>query len=420
MQLIVYIYLLPLAQHEKQVRDFLDMSNTKILILSKEEDEIKERIKRIETRIPQLNLDGGLPTPKWEITSNLSEQMQKLNVPGINIAVINNFEIEWTKCFGVKDIRTQEQVSLNTLFEAGSATKTLVAVAVLNEVEKNLLDLDVSVNDKLRTWKIPDNEFTKENKVTLRQLITHSAGINRPSSMFGCEEGKTPTIEQILNGESPAKNDPVEVGFVPGKGHEYSNIGYIIIEKLLEDITGKKLSEIIEEVVLKPLEMNNSTVEYPSEELKKKSIVPHDDTGEAKETGLIRGASAPGGLLTTPLELGKILVELMKAYHGKSSKILSSEMVKQMFSSQVPQMNSAKFFGFTGQGLGIFLIEDGDNLLITHPGTNMPGATCMMIANVKTGHGAVIMANGINGELLNLMILFAIVKEYQWSSVWIL
>ena len=146
------------------------MSNTKILILSKEKDEIKERIKRIET-------------------SNLSEQMQKLNVPGINIAVINNFEIEWTKCFGVKDIRTQEQVSLNTLFEAGSATKTLVAVAVLNEVEKNLLDLDVGVNDKLRTWKIPDNEFTKENKVTLRQLITHSAGINRPSSMFGCEEG---------------------------------------------------------------------------------------------------------------------------------------------------------------------------------------------------------------------------------------
>ena len=166
------------------------MNYTKLKILSKEEDKIKERIKRIETRIPQLNLDGGLPTPKWETTGNLSEQMQELNVPGVNIAVINNFEIEWTKCFGVKDIRTQEQVSINTLFEAGSATKTLTAVAVLNAVEKDLLDLDGSVNDILKTWKIPENEFTEEDKVTLRQLITHSAGINRPSSMFGCEKGK--------------------------------------------------------------------------------------------------------------------------------------------------------------------------------------------------------------------------------------
>jgi CubicO group peptidase (beta-lactamase class C family) len=393
------------------------MKSEKLRIFGKDKAKVLERIQKIESGIPQLNLEG-LPSPNWEAIVTIEESMKMFKVPGISISVINNFEIEWIKCFGVKDIRTQEEVSLDTLFEAGSASKTFTAASILNSVEQNLISLDESVNDKLLSWKIPENAFTKENKVTIKQLLTHTAGINRPASMFGVEEGKIPTIDQILKGESPAINDPVEVYFKPGSDHSYSNLGYIIIQKLYEDISGKEFPDIMKESIFSPLGMNNSTFEYPTGELKKSTIVPHDQDGEARETGLHPSASGHCGLLTTPFELGLFLVELMKAYNGESSKIISLEMVKQMFTSQV-KLDPAKFSGFTGQGLGIFLIEEEGKLLLTHPGTNMPGATCLMILNPLTGQGAVLMANGINGELVNIQILFAIAKEYSWPSMWL-
>ena len=393
------------------------MKSEKLKIFEKDKAKAIDRIQKIESGIPQLNLEG-LPSPNWEDVGTIEESMKKFKVPGISIAVIDNFEIKWIKCFGVKDIRTNEEVTLDTLFEAGSTSKTLTATAILNGVEQSLLSLDEDVNSKLLSWKIPENNFTKENKVTLKHLLTHTAGINRPASMFGVEEGKIPTIEQLLEGESPAINDPVEVCFKPGSDHSYSNLGYIIIQKLFEDITRKQFHDIMKEIIFTPLGMNHSTFEYPTGELKKNAIVPHDQDGEARETGLHPSASGHGGLLTTPFELSLFLVELMKAFNGESSKIISPEMVKQMFSSQI-KLDPTKFSGFTGQGLGIFLIEKEGKLLLTHPGTNMPGATCMMIFHPLTGQGAVIMANGINGELVNIQLLFAIAKEYSWPSMWL-
>ena len=395
------------------------MTKENMVILGKNESIITKKVERIITGIPQLNMESGLPLPIWEEKGKIEDRMKMFNVPGLSIAVIDNFEVEWAKCCGVKDIRTNEAVTLDTLFEAGSASKTFTAVAVLNAVEKNILDLDEDVNNQLISWKIPENDFTKEKKVTLKHLLTHTAGINRPDSMFSTQEGKTPSIDQILNGELPALNDPVEVCFVPGTDHMYSNLGYIIIQKLFEDVTSKKFSEIMKETIFEPLEMSNSSFEYPSsEELKQKTIVPHDQEGIARETGLDPSASGHAGLLATPKEIGNFLVELMKAYNEESSKILSYETVKKMLSPQV-KIDPAQFFGWTGQGFGIFLVEEDDKMLITHPGTNMPGATCMMIANPKTGQGAVIMANGINGELLNIQILYAIVKEYSWPKMWL-
>ncbi|MHA1401765.1 MAG: serine hydrolase domain-containing protein, partial [Candidatus Heimdallarchaeaceae archaeon] len=289
----------------------------------------------------------------------------------------------------------------------------LTATAVLNFVEKGLLSLDEDVNNMLLGWKIPENEFTTKKKVTLRHLLSHTSGINRPKSLLGTKNGKTPTLEQVLNGESPAINDPVEVLFVPGTKYEYSNFGYIILQKLLEDITGKAFPRIMDEIIFSPLKMSNSTFEYLSEAIRKRAVVPHDENGEAKESGLHPIAFAQGGLITAPLDLSKFVIELINAYNGKSSNIFSSSMVRTMLTPEV-ELDPMKFFGFTGQGLGMFLIENERAMLFTHPGTNMPGATCNIIGCPKTGQGAVLMANGIKGELLLIEILNSIVQEYNW------
>ncbi|MFW9923356.1 MAG: serine hydrolase domain-containing protein, partial [Candidatus Thorarchaeota archaeon] len=285
---------------------------------------------------------------------------------------------------------------------------------ILKAAEENLRELNEPVNKKLKVWKIPESDFTKEIEITLQHLLTHTAGINRPDSMFGCEEGSNPTIEQVLRGENPAKNDPVQIEFVPGTDHKYSNFGFVIIQKYLEDIMDKQFQEITKEMIFQPLEMTSSQFGYNSKMDRMKAIVPHNENGEAEESGIHTSALAMGGLVTTPHDLSKFVIEIMKAYSNQKSKYLSKSIVAKMLSTEV-KLDPSKWFGFTGQGLGMYLIQNGKELFFTHPGTNMPGATCMMIGNPLTGQGAVIMSNGIQGELVNLQLLFSIIKEYNWN-----
>jgi len=390
----------------------LNKSNEKIF--GEDKEKIKAHINQIESHLPGVNLETGQPLPSWEEKGSLTDLMTSLNIPGVSIAVINNFEIEWIKCYGIKDATTQEKLSFETLFEGGSTSKTFTALVALNAIENKLLEMDENINNKLKAWKIPENEFTKEKYVTLRHLLTHTAGINRPDSMFGNEEGKIPTLTQILKGEPPAINDPVKVVFTPGADHQYSNFGYIIIEKLLQDVYGKNLPDMMKETIFEPLNMQDSIFDLPSEDIKKRLIVPHDDKGEAKESGFVVGALGQGGLISTPYDIAKFVVELMLAYQNKSDKIISSATVQKMFSSEV-KLDPSKYIGMTSQGLGAFLIEQNDKLFFLHLGTNVPGAVCMMIGSPKTGQGLVIMSNGIQAELLHFQILFAVAREYDWS-----
>ncbi|HUT82880.1 MAG TPA: serine hydrolase domain-containing protein [Candidatus Bathyarchaeia archaeon] len=389
------------------------MDKKNITIFGKNKIDIQKRISNVENGLPGVIMDGGPPRPNNEQKGTISEQMKALNVPGCSIAVINNFALEWMKCYGVKDNRTKKEITFETLFEAGSASKTFTAIAALQAVDKNLIDLDEPVNDKLVSWKIPENEFTKNSKVTLRQLLTHQAGINRPDSMFNIEAEGKPTIDDVLNGKAPAKNDPAVVEYTPGTNHQYSNLGYIIIEKLLTDIYGKSLSKVVREKIFSPLKMKNSLFEYPSDEEKKKMARPHDETGTAYEIGSDYAAVGHAGLITNPQEFSQFVIELMLAYNGKSEKVFSQALIKKMLTTQLA-IDPNKFFGWTGQGLGIFLIELDKDLFFTHPGTNSPGSVCMMIGSPTTGQGAVFMSNGIGAELLHIELLFSIVQEYNW------
>ncbi|NHJ05099.1 MAG: class A beta-lactamase-related serine hydrolase, partial [Candidatus Heimdallarchaeota archaeon] len=199
-----------------------------------------------------------------------------------------------------------------------------------------------------------------------------------------------------------------------GTDHQYSNFGYVIIQKYLEDVFNEDFSKIVEEKLFKPLDMTSSQFGYPSNKNRDKAIVPHNEKGEAEESGIHSSALAMGGLVTTPRDLGKFIIELMKAYNGQKSKYLSTSLVQKMFSSEV-KLEPSKWFGFTDQGLGMYLIQGEKELFFTHPGTNMPGATCLMFGNPTTGQGAILMANGIQGELTNLQLIFSIVKEYNWN-----
>ncbi len=199
--------------------------------------------------------------PPLELT--LKEFMQKYNIPGLSVAVIDNYKIAWAKGFGVTVPGGSEPVIPTTLFQAGSISKPVAATGALWLVERGKLTLDEDVNNKLKSWKVPENEFTRTEKVTLRRLMSHTAGLT-VHGFPGYAAGKlAPTLVQILNGEKPANTAPIRVDVVPGSRMRYSGGGVTIEQQLMIDVTGKPFPQFMKEAVLSKIGMSNSTYEQP-------------------------------------------------------------------------------------------------------------------------------------------------------------
>lgn len=221
---------------------------------------IQQRIIKIENGLVEFKF-GPPDNAQTQKMLNLTERMAFYKVPGVSMAVINGNKIEWAKAYGNLNADSGMPVTTDSYFEAASTTKMLVAAAVLHFVGKGMLNLDKDVNNYLQSWKIPENDFTKTKKVTLRLLLSHQSGL--PSTNFSYEDGKIPSVVRVLKGELPAQNKPALVEFEPGSKWQYSNIGYVVIQLLLEDLTGKPLPQILRETVFEPLKMKSSTLEYP-------------------------------------------------------------------------------------------------------------------------------------------------------------
>jgi CubicO group peptidase (beta-lactamase class C family) len=372
------------------------------------------RIQNVESSLVRF-APGHLVLPGAPEKFSLADRMADTKVPGVSVAVITNYEMAWAKGYGLLKNGDDRPVGLDSLFQACSASKMVTAPLALRLVETGRLDLDADVNIYLKSWKIPENAFTTERKVTLRRLLSHQAGLNRPDGGFEWEDGSTPTLIQILSGAAPALVQAARVEFLPGSKWQYSNFGYVIVQLILEDVLGKPFTEITQERLFGPLGMANSTFEYPLRPAwAAREITLHDQEGRTTHPGMIPSALAHGGLITTPSDLARFGIELMRTYQGQSDKILSPEMVRQMFRQEI-WLEDRSTLGFPfGQGLGVFLVEEEPAKIVFHPGGNDPGASCLLCLLPESGKGAAIMTNGLRGLYLTLELLSAIAREYQW------
>lgn len=381
----------------------------------KQDLKIERTIARVENDLMEFKSPAAMFQPDSAQRANpktIGERMEFYKVPGVSIAVINNYQIEWAKAYGVMNANTNDPVTTETIFEAASTSKFVTAVIALHFVQKGLIDLDANVNDYLKSWQVPENEFTVNEKVTLRRLLIHKAGL--PMTNFGHDENADyPSLIDVLNGTPPALNKPAFPEYVPGTNWQYSNVGYDVIQLLLEDVSGKPFQQIADEIVFEPLGMDNSTFEYPLDsERKKREAMPHDNTGTLREPSMHLTALAHAGLTTTPTDLAKFTNEIMLAYQGKSEKILSQEMTRRLLNKEVdldPRMFGIQF----SEGLGVLVMGDGKDQLFTHPGSNLPGLNCWLIAWPERGTGAIVMTNGAEGEVLAMEIIAAIIMEYN-------
>lgn len=359
-----------------------------------------ERIKRVENGlIPPVLIAGE---PVW----NILERMEHYGVPGISIAVIQDFQIVWTKTYGVKDTETGEPVDEQTMFQAASISKTLNATAIMKMVEEGRVSLDEDVNTYLTSWKLPDNEFTAEKKVTVANLLSHTGGTT-VHGFPGYEAGAPlPTVQQILSGEEPANTGPVVVNTEPGVMYRYSGGGTTILQLLLTELEGRPYPEIMKEIVLDPLEMTGSSFSQPpTPELQKLVASAHGRDGKPIEGRYhVYPELAAAGLWTTSADLARFAIEHQLSLQSKSNRILSAESEEKM---------TTPYIGET-YGLGFGIEDVKGEVYFSHGGGNW-GFNCMLIAHKQKGYGAVVMANSNAMELIG-EILRSIAMEYSWAE----
>jgi CubicO group peptidase (beta-lactamase class C family) len=335
---------------------------------------------------------------------NILDRMGFHNVPGVSIAVFRDGKLSWARGYGYANTETMDTIDENTVFQAGSISKPVAALAALKLVDEGKVDLDENVNTYLKDWKVPENSYTQEEEVTLRRLLTHTAGLTVhgfPGYEF---DEEIPSVVDVLNGEG--NTSPIQVDTFPGSIWRYSGGGYTIMQLLVEDVSGEDFAEFVQREVLTPLGMDRSTYVQPLPK------AFHDNASAAfdgREAVMAEGLwnnypeKAAAGLWTTPSDLVKYCIDIQTAMSGGSSKVLSEEMVKSMLTKHQNDW-----------GLGPALELEGDLLTFGHGGKNR-GFSNLMRAFVHNGEGAIVMTNADEGRRLMGEIMVGISDYYGWD-----
>ncbi len=362
--------------------------------------ELEQRIQHIQAAIlPPTLTKGEAPA-----TTKLADRMAALHVPGVSVAVIHDGKIEWARGFGTTRAGGPA-VTPDTLFQAASISKPVTALAVLHLADSGKLDLDADVNQYLKTWKVPANTFTEKTKVTLRELITHTAGMTVHGFPGYASDAARPTVVQVLNGQKPANTPAIVVDTMPGTNWRYSGGGFVVAQLLLEDVTGLTFPKLMHDIVLGPIGMTHSTYEQPLPQNRMGEVaMPYRQNGEAAPGGPhIYPEMAAAGLWTTPSDLARYAIEVQKDLAGKSNGVISAAMAREMVK---PGMNR--------WGLGVETGGSAEHPYFTHNGAN-DGFQCNLVA-YNNGDGAVIMTNSDTGGQLAAEILRTIAYEYKWPD----
>ena len=366
------------------------------------ETTLAERINRVENGlVPAICLKGAPLTKK-----NILDQMRDMKVPAASIAVINEGTVEWAKAYGVLKSGGSKDATTATRFQAGSVSKPVAAFAILSLVNRGILDLDEDVNQRLKSWKVPENEFTKNRKVTLRHLLSHTSGMG-VIGFDGYRKGESiPSITETLDGTLPANNPPVRVEFTPFSKMSYSGGGYNVAQQLVEDVTKLPFAIFLDQVLLQPLSMSDSTFHFLDSDNFCNVAHAHPINGVPMDGGWKSyPETAAAGLWTTPADLAKWLIEIERELAaGESLNILSKSLLEDMLTPQVAV-----------HGLGPVVNGQGSDLEISHKGRT-DGFTCGFVSFPHLKKGAVVMINAGNEAAFVDDLLRSVACEYQWPS----
>ena len=355
-------------------------------------------------RVEATTADVPVSATEAPLRMSLQEVMALYKVPGLSMAIVDGYRITKAKAYGIADAASGTPVTDKTLFQAGSISKPVAAAAALYLVERGALALDEDVNVKLKSWKVPESEYTKSEKVTLRRLMSHSAGLTVHGFPGYDVEEPLPTLVQILDGEKPANTAPIRVDIVPGTKTRYSGGGVTVEQLLLMDVTGKPFPELMRETVLERIGMTDSNYAQPLPP----TWAERTATGTRADGKHVHGRwhiypeMAAAGLWTTATDLAKFAIEIAQSKRGEANHVLSTKMTSEMLT---PVLDEA--------GLGFFLSKENPGEF-GHGGAD-EGFQALLTMNWETGKGLVVMANSDRGIAVAALVRQAVAREYGWN-----
>jgi CubicO group peptidase (beta-lactamase class C family) len=362
---------------------------------------VDERIRRIENGLVPPVVLKGQPIP----TTKLEDRMRELNTPGVSIAVFENGRIEWARGWGMADVAEGRRVDAETRFQAASISKPVAAATALALVSSGRMSLDQDINTYLNSWKLPENELTAKQKVTLRHLLSHTGGVTVSGFPGYASTAEVPTLVQVLDGAKPANTAPVRVDIPVGSRWRYAGGGFEIVQLAIEDVTKKPFADVARELVLVPLGMSHSTYVQPiPAALRDKAATAYGPSGEP-----IAGRfhtypeQAAAGLWTTPEDLARFAVAVQQMAAGTSRQpIMSRELATEMLKPVLENY-----------GLGLQITGVGREVRFGHGGSN-EGFRCMLTAFKNVASGVVVMVNSERGGAILEPVARAVAREYGW------
>jgi CubicO group peptidase (beta-lactamase class C family) len=335
----------------------------------------------------------------------LAALMAELKIPGVSIAVIHNDTLAWAQGFGVRGPEARP-VTSETLFQAGSISKPLAAMAALRLVQTGKLSLDTEINQALTSWHIPSSATVPNATVTLRELLTHTAGMTVHGFRGYAAGEPVPTLTQVLDGAKPANSGPIRIEKMPGTEWNYSGGGFTVMQQAVVDVTHKSFPEVMASSVLGPMGMAHSTYQQPlPTSLTADAAIPYKADGSPVPGGAhTYPEMAAAGLWTTPSDLAKYILEVQSSLAGQSNHVLDSAMTKAMLTP-----------GKNKWGLGVELGGSDAKPYFMHGGVN-EGFQSLFVGYEKGGDGAIIMTNADGGMEIAFEVMRSIAVEYGWPD----
>jgi CubicO group peptidase (beta-lactamase class C family) len=347
------------------------------------------KIKEVEKNlVGMIRLEDEAP---WTI----KERMEHYHVKALSVAVIQNYKIAWAKAYGWADDSVRVPATTQTLFQAASISKSLNSIGLLKLVQDKKIDLYADINNYLRSWKFPYDSLSKGKKISIANLLSHTAGLTVHGFDGYAPGDMIPTIEQVLDGKKPANSNPVRSMYEPGLKSEYSGGGIAISQLILMDVTHEPYDKYMYDNVLKPLGMMSSTYQQPPVD-KKPSLLAtaYRALGEeVKGKYHIYPEQAAAGLWTNPTDLAKYIIETQLALEGRSHKVLDQQTTKLRLTPYIDKQAA----------LGVFIVDLDSTGYFSHGGAN-EGFRSAYDGSMKGGNGVVVMVNSDDGGIINEVI----------------
>jgi CubicO group peptidase (beta-lactamase class C family) len=339
----------------------------------------------------EKNLVGNIRI-KGDQPMLLANRMAYYHVPGLSIAIIKNYKIIGVKGYGTTNDSLGKQVTEQTLFQAGSVSKSLNAIGIMKLRQENKLNLYADINNYLRRWKLRYDSTSHGRTVSIAQLLSHTGGVNLPGFLGYNRGSKLPDIVQILDGRSPSNTPRIRIEREPGKQMFYSGGGVLISQLAVMDITGQAYCDYMRRAVLTPLGMVHSFYGEPAN-FDQVATGHYANGKEINGRYRVYPELAGAGLWCTPTDLAKYIIEMQLAYKGAGAKVLTQQSARLILQ---PYQNDRA-------GLGVFIDTLNGTPYFQHAGVTS-GFRCQYYGSITGGNGVVVMINGDSDGIIKEII----------------